>query len=127
MNPFDYVNSINSGKDIIKGSENEDLAESGYTPFLVNKSFSYHADTIAHANAMNINHFLDKKLQYYYMLNSVRPSKRFAKWVKKQDSNDLEAVKEYYGYSNAKAYQALDILSNLQLELIKEKLQKGGV
>jgi hypothetical protein len=126
MNPFDYVNSINSGKDIITGSENEEFAEKEYKPFLTNKAFSYYPDTIAHANAMNLNHFLDNKMQYDYLLNSIRPSKRFAKWVKKQDSNDLEVVKEYYGYGNAKAYQALDILSSEQLETIKEKLEKGG-
>ena len=38
----------------------------------------------------------------------------------------LEYVKEYYGYSNAKAKVALDILDKKQLNLIKDKLDKGG-
>ena len=126
MNPFDYVNSINSNKDIIRGSENEKLMEDGYQPWMVNKAFSYHKDVILYANEMNRLGHLDKIMQYHYLLNSVRPQKRFAKWVKKQDSNDLEIVKEYYGYSNEKAQTALSLLSPDQIDMIKQKLQKGG-
>lgn len=126
MNPFDYVNSINSNKDIIRGSDNEKLMEDGYQPWMVNKAFSYHKDTILYANEMNKFGHLDKIMQYYYLLNSIRPQKRFAKWVKKQDSNDLEIVKEYYGYSNEKAQTALSLLSPEQIKMIKQKLEKGG-
>lgn len=126
MNPFDYINAINSGKDIMKDPDNPKLMEDGYSPWYSNKSFSYFKDTVLYANEMNMNANLDNKMQFYYMLNSIRPAKRFAKWVKKQDSNDLDAVKEYFGYSNAKAAQALDILSSEQIHTIKIKLQKGG-
>jgi hypothetical protein len=126
MNPFEYVNAINSHKDIISNSDNEQLAETGYNPWMVNKAFSYFKDTILYANSINEHHFLDKKLQFHYLLNSIRPQKRFAKWVKKQDINGLEMVKEYYGYSNEKALQALALLSPQQLDMIKQKLQKGG-
>lgn len=126
MNPFDYVNSINSNKDIIRGSDNEKLMEDGYQPWMVNKAFSYHKDTLLYANEMNRLGHLDKIMQYYYLLNSIRPQKRFAKWVKKQDSNDLEIVKEYYGYSNEKAQTALSLLSPEQIKMIKQKLEKGG-
>jgi hypothetical protein len=39
---------------------------------------------------------------------------------------DLEYVKEYYGYSNEKAREALTLLTKEQLEHIKTKLFKGG-
>ena len=128
MNPFDYVNAINyTKKDLMTGTDNDELAEKGYQPFLVNRALSYFPDTLMHAHAMSGFQTLDNKLQYSYLLNIVRPSKRFAKWVKKQDNNDIEAVKEYYGYSNEKAKEALSLLSDTQINHIKEDLKKGGL
>lgn len=125
--PFDYVNSINfKKKDLMTGSENDELAEKQYVPFIVNKSLSYFPDTILYANKMNVNHHLDNKLQFHYLLNSIRPGKRFSKWVKKQEDNDLETVMEYYGYNRTKAESALALLSPVQLEHIKNRLNKGG-
>jgi len=127
MNPFDFVNSINhSKKDLMTGTENDELVEKSYAPFLVNRSLSYFTDTILYANEINQYHNIDNKLQFHYLLNSIRPQKRFAKWAKKQDSGDLEAVKEYYGYNNEKALQALSLLSTVQIEEIKNQLEKGG-
>jgi hypothetical protein len=128
MNPFDFVNSINQTKvDMMTGTENDELAEKGYVPFIVNKALSYFPDTLLYANEVNQLAHLDNKLQYQYLLNSIRPSKRFSKWAKKEDSDDLEVVKEYYGYSNEKAYQALSILSKDQLNHIKKQLEQGGI
>ena len=102
--------------------------EKDYVPFLVNRSLSYHMDCILYANQMNINHSLPQKLQYQYLLNTVRPIKRkFEKWQKATAIQDIECVKEYFGYSNEKAKEALRILSDEQIALIKEKLEKGGV
>ena len=124
MNVFDFVNAINTNKkDFIK--EDPDC-ERVYVPFVVNRALSYFPDTVLYANEINQYSFLDKELQNSYLLNTVRPSKRFAKWVKKQDSNDIEAVKQYYGYGNEKALEALSILSGEQLTIIKNKLAKGG-
>lgn len=120
MNPFDYVNSINFTKQDIM----ED--EKSYTAFIVNKALSQFPDTVLYANEMNCNHHLDNKLQYHYLLNSIRPKKRFAKWAKKQDSDTLEIVKRFYDYNNHKAEQALSILSPQQLEIIRTKLSEGG-
>ena len=127
MSPFDYVNAINyTKKDLMTGTDNDELAEKGYQPFLVNRALSYFPDTLMHAHAMSGFQTLDNKLQNSYLLNIVRPSKRFAKWLKKQDNNDIEAIKEYYGYNNEKALEALSILSAEQLTIIKNKLAKGG-
>ena len=127
MNPFDFVTAISlSKKDIMTGTENDELAEKDYKAFIVNKSLSYFPDTLLYANEVNRLAHVDNKLQFHYLLNSIRAQKRYSKWAKKEDSDDLEVVKEYYGYSNDKAYQALSILSKDQLKLIKEKLQQGG-
>lgn len=127
MNPFDFVNSISfTKKDMMTNTENDDLAEKGYVPFIVNKSLSYFADTLLYANEINALPSVDNKLQYHFLLNSVRPSKRFAKWAKKHDSEDMENVKAFYHLNNEKAQQALTLLSREQLDVIKQKLQKGG-
>ena len=126
MKPFDFVNSINHKKNnMMRDTENDELAESSYVPFLTNRQLSYFPDTLFYANQMNILHNADNKLQYEYLLNSIRPKKRFAKWVKPEDNDDLEMVKMYYGYSNKKAQQVLSILSSEQKELIKTNLTRG--
>jgi hypothetical protein len=123
MSPFDFVNAISqSKKDLMEDPAVERL----YQPFLVNKALSYFPDTVMYANEMNRRHLTDTKLQFQFFLNTVRPARRFAKWVKKQEDDDLAAVMEYYGYSPEKAKSALSILSSDQLITIKEKLEKGG-
>ena len=127
MSPFDFVNSVtHNKKDLMTGTENDALSEASYVPFVVNKALSYFPDTILHANEMNRVHALDNKLQYSYLLNSIRPAKRFAKWVKREDTESVEFVKEYYGYSTEKAQQALSLLTPENLHYIKQKLQRGG-
>lgn len=126
-NPFDYVNAISQTKEnMVRNTENDELAIKGYKSFLVNKSLSYHIDTIGVANEMNMRHDADARMQFEYLLNSVRPKKRFAKWVKRVEDEDISSVKEYYGYNDVKAEQALSILTPQQLEHIKQKLSKGG-
>ncbi len=109
----------------MKGTENDTLAEKTYSPWLTNRSLSYFADSIHAANMMNCNHHLDNKLQYSFLINIIRPSKRFAKWVKKEKDGDLEAVAEYFGYNRRAAKAALDILSSEHIKIIKKKIQKG--
>ncbi len=100
--------------------------EKSYNPFIVNRALSYHRDTALLANQMNLYPSADKKMQYDFLLNIVRASKRqYSKWYKKAESSDLDAVKEYYGYSDSKAVEALKILSEDQITVIKELLYKG--
>jgi hypothetical protein len=102
--------------------------EKDYKPYLVNRSISYHIDCILYANQMNMNHHLDEKLQYQYLLNTIRPMKRkFQPWQKASAIKDIDFVKEYFGYSNEKAKEALRLLTDEQITLIKEQLEKGGV
>lgn len=102
--------------------------EKDYKPYLVNRSISYHIDCILYANQMNMNHHLDGKLQYQYLLNTIRPMKRkFQPWQKTSAIKDIDFIKEYFGYSNDKAKEALRLLTDEQITLIKEQLEKGGV
>jgi hypothetical protein len=126
-NAFDYVSAINFTKqDLMTGTENDELAEAGYVPFLTNRSLSNFADTILYANEMNKNSHIDNKLAFNFYINSIRPRKRFSKWAKRQDSEDFEAVKEYFKYNNTKTEQALQLLSPDQIKTIKKKLNTGG-
>lgn len=127
-NPFDYVSAINyTKKDLMTDTDNDELAEAGYNPYLTNKALSYFPDTILYANEMNMHYNADNKLQFQYLLNIVRPKKRFSKWAKRQDSDDFEAVKQYFKYNNAKTEQAISLLSPEQIEQIRTILDTGGM
>ena len=123
VSPFDYLNSINFTKQDIMM---DDQAEKGYAPFMVNRGLSYFPDTVAFANEMNRYHHLDNRLQFDFLINITRKRKRFYKWAKAQPESDIDAVKEYYEYSNEKARQALTLLSPEQIKIIKTKVSKGG-
>jgi len=123
LNHFDYLNSINLTKQDIMI---DDDCEKSYNSFMVNRGLSYFQDTIIIANEMNRQHQLDSKLQYQFLINMIRKRKRFSKWAKAQKESDIDAVKEYYGYSNEKARQALTLLSPDQITIIKNKVSKGG-
>jgi len=102
--------------------------EKDYVPFIVNRALSYHYDCVMYANEMNKYPGVDKKLQYQFLLNSVRPYKRpFQKWQKLDKDGDLDAIKEYYGYSNERAKEALTLLSDAQIDEIKRRINKGGL
>lgn len=126
MKPFDYVNSINfTKKNLMKNTENDELAERDYVPFLTNKSLSYFTDTLLYANEMNKYHFLDKKLQYEFYLNSIRKKKRFAKWAKAEDNDEVIMISEFYKYSPQKAKAALKVLSKEEKDIIRNKMENG--
>lgn len=122
----DYLNAINHTKERLLDSEDEDW-EKKYPPFIVNKCVYPFQDTIMLVNEINQLPHLDKKLQFDFLLNSIRSRKRYTPWLKANKLDNLEDVKEYYGYSNEKAKQALDILTDEQIATIKQKLNKGGV
>ena len=122
----EYLNAINHTKERLLDSEDEEW-EKKYPPFIVNKCVYPFQDTIMLVNEINQLPHLDKKLQFDFLLNSVRSRRRFRPWLKASRIEDLEYVKQYYGYSNAKAKQALDILTDEQISTLKHKLRKGGM
>lgn len=120
----DYLYSINqSKKNIMEGDCD---AEKHYPSFIINRCLSSFTDTILFANEMNKYSHLDKRLQYDFFINSLKPRKRFSPWLKKETLEHLELVKEYYGYSHNKALAALRILTKSEIEKIKKLLYKGG-
>ena len=122
----DYLNAINFSKKNLLDSDDADW-ERKYPPFIINKCLSMHYDTLMQSNEMNGFHFLPKKLQFNFFINSIRKKKRFGgKWLKSNQLKNLDYIKEYYGYSNEKAKTALNISSKEQIETIKKRLDKGG-
>jgi hypothetical protein len=106
----------------------DELDYKDYKPFLINRALSYHMDCVLYVNEMNINNSLDVDMQYQYLLNTIRPMKRkFQPWQKSEVDKDIECVKQYFGYSNEKAKEALRILTDEQVAEIKIKTTKGGV
>jgi hypothetical protein len=124
MSPFDFLNAINDTK---KNLFEDPQAAKDYKPFIVNRGLSYFHDTVLYANEMNKHPELDKDQQFSFFLNIISRKKRFSKWSKKDATTDsIELVKEYFGYSSEKAKDALSLLSEEHLIMIKEKLYKGG-
>ena len=121
----DYLKAINRTKEPLMDDEDEQW-EKKYPPFIVNKCLMPFQDTILFVNEMNQYPQLDKKLQFDFYLNSLRSRNRYTPWMKAKKLNNLECVKEYYGYNNEKARVALDILNDEQISAIKQKLDKGG-
>jgi len=104
----------------------DDLAEAEYTPFIINRSLSYFKDTVLYANEINKNSHLDSRLQFDFFINIIRKRNRFSKWLKPSEIENLEVVKEYYGYSDEKAKSVLSLLNNRQIENLKQRIYKGG-
>ncbi len=121
----DYLNAINYTKENLLDTDDEQW-EKKYYPYIVNKCVAPFPDTVMLVNEINQLHHLDKRLQFDFLMNSLRPRKRFTPWLKAKKLKNLEYVKEYYGYNNEKAKEALEILNDEQISAIKQKLNKGG-
>ena len=121
----DYLNAINYTKEPLLDTE-DDQWEKKYPPYIINKCIAPFSDSLMLVNEINQLHHLDKKLQYDFLINSLRARKRYTPWMKAKNLENLEYVKEYYGYNNEKAKSALDILNDEQISTIKTKLNKGG-
>lgn len=124
-NPFSYLNAINNNdwyhfKDVT-------ILNKDYPAFMINRGLSYFPDTVLYANEMNIHHQIDSRLQFDFLINIIRKRKRFSKWNKTTESSDIEALKAYYGYSNEKARNVLPLLNMNELNIIKEKVNHGGL
>ena len=122
--PFDFINAVSQTKKDIFAEDPQ--ANKDYVPYIINKGLSYFTDTVLYANELNRCAHLDHDMQFYYLINSIRPQKRYAKWVKKISEDDLELVKVHYGYNDDKARQAMSILSDDQIKLIRKSREQGG-
>ena len=119
----DYLKTINYTKENLMLVD--PLSESKYPPFIVNKYLSYFTDTVLHANEMNRYAHLDNRLQYDYYVHAVRKRKRFSRWDKNEKSEKFDLLKEYYGYSDRKINEVMDLISDEELSTIKELVDTG--
>ena len=124
---FDYANAVSHTKeDIIRTAENPEVAEKAYNAYMTNRALSYHIDTVLFANDMNQNGHLDNIIQFDYLFNSIRPKKRFARWVKPEKNEDIEAVMQAFQYRRERAIQAMKTLTDEDLLEIHAALDRGG-
>ena len=121
----EYLNAINFTKKNVMDSEDKMWIKK-YPAFIVNKILSGFQDTLMLVNEMNRCHFLDKDMQFHFLINSVRSRTRFSPFLRASKLKNIGVIKEYYGYNNEKAKVALDILTKDELKTLKEKLYKGG-
>ena len=120
MSPFDFIKSISSTKKDILENEKD------YNAFMVNRGLSYFPDTVIYANEMNKFHHLDSRLQYQFLINTIRKRNRFSKWNKSIESENINAIKRYYDYSNEKARDVLPLLSKENLKTLRGRINHGG-
>ena len=127
MSPFDFVKQINYGKRNLI-DENPEL-EKEYKPFIVNRGLSFNHDTARWANEMNFHNHADSKLQFDFFLNSIRPKKRYGKWLKREKENNeiLDLIKKYYNCNYEKARDYVTLLNDSQLNIIKQRIDTGGL
>jgi hypothetical protein len=120
----DYLNSINYDKTPLM--DNHPEIEKSYVPFVVNRCLSYFPDTIMYANSTNMRSGMNKKMQFDYLRMSIRPRKRFSKWMKNEISDEVKSIKEYFNYSTSKAIEIQPLLSQKEKNLILDGLNRGG-
>ncbi len=124
MSPFEFLKTINDTK--VNLIQQDPQNEKSYNGFVINRSLSYFPDTVFLSNEMNRFHHLGSKLQYDFLINIVRKRKRFSKWDKPDQRADMECIKKYYGYSESKARQVIELLTESQLIAINKKVSTGG-
>ena len=126
MSPFDFINDINFGKKNLLKDDDKGILEKEYNSFIINRGLSYFSDTVLYANEMNLRHELDKRMQNDYLLHSIRPKKRFSKWSKNKKEERVDLIKQYFNYSNQKAREVLDIITDEEYNQIKQVFETGG-
>ncbi len=121
----EYLKAINQSKEPLMDTTDE-MWEKKYPAFVVNRCVYPFSDTILLANEMNIYNGLDNKLQFHFLLNSIRARKRYSPWLKTSKIKNLETIKEYFGYSDQRAKEVLNVLTDEDISYMETKLDKGG-
>ena len=126
MKLSEYLNAINYTKESLLDTEDESV-EKEYTPFVVNRCLSYFIDTVLYVNEMNRLPHTDKNMQFEYLLTSIRKNKRYSKWLRRESEENLDLVKQFYGYSDTKAREILDIITEDDIIWMKQMIDTGGL
>jgi len=123
MTPFDIINTINNKTKL----EWDEVTEKTYSPFIINRGLSFNMQTVLFANMMNQYPQLEKRMQYDFYFNGIPKGKRFDKWQKKLDAEkNVKLLQDFFDINIDRATEALKLLSNEQLDMIKQKMNKGG-
>jgi hypothetical protein len=69
----------------------------------------------------------DKNMQFEYLLTSIRKNKRYSKWLRRESEENLDLVKQFYGYSDTKAREILDIITEDDIIWMKQMIDTGGL
>lgn len=125
MKLSEYLKAINHTKETLLDTEDE-FVEKQYTPFIINRCLSYFPDTIFYVNEMNACPSVDKKMHFDYLLNIIRKRKRYSKWLKNEECQKINIVKEYFGYSDRKAREVVNLLNDADIEEMTKYLYTGG-
>ena len=125
MSPFDFIKQINHGKKNL--IDETPILEKEYVPFIINRGLSFNHDTALYANEMNVMNHLDSKLQFDFLINTIRPKKRWGKWIKRENNDTLELIKKYYSCSYEKARDYSTLLDDSQLDIIRQNIELGGL
>jgi len=120
---FDFINDLSQNKKDLLTEENE----REYSAYMINRFLSMNITTIMYVNEMNMNGHLPKRMQYDYYLNSIKKQKRYFKYIKHKRQDDIDVIKEYHGYSEARAKEVLPIFTDEDIQYMKDRLNKGGV
>ena len=99
---------------------------SAYNPYLINRCFAMHLDTILLASEMNQYSTLSPYLQYEFYYHAVRKGKRFGFPKKVEEPKHLNLVTEYFQVSKEKGLEILNILTEEDISDILKSTNKGG-
>lgn len=119
QSPFDCIKAINNKTQV------DNLT--GYVPFIANRCFAMHRDTILLSEEMNQYHQLSPQLQYDFYFHAVRAGRRFGFPPKVEEDDNLSLVMEHFQYSRTKALEAMRLLSDNDIRRIRASHNKGGI
>ena len=121
MKLFDVVKNISAENQSVS------LEDADYDSYIVSKAFSMFPDTVLYANEMNMRPDIRDSHHYSYLFNSVRKRKRFSPWSKNNVTEVEMLISKMYKYNQHKTKQVMKLLSEEQLDMLKEMYDEGGV
>lgn len=118
---------------IIKSKKKIEI-DGEYSQWRTNNSLANHYDLVKVANLMTINHHITDKMHYDFLFNYVRKTNRWFPPESKEEKKAREKQEElhdlisnYYKYNAVRTKEVLKILTAEQIDIIKNKNNKGGV
>ena len=122
---FDIVKNIQSSHELLSEEEVREFSN----PYILNRALSFNTDTIFFADEASTFTSVDPWAQYLFYFYSIDKKKyRPGRWEKKEVSPDsLSMIQEAFDVSESKALEYLEILSDEQVDIIIEFMNKGGL